>query len=89
MKNSIIGKYYKRNDLEKCETHIVLHVVGFDGKYYEVTQYSLSLGNSVKESNLKLNPDFYKKSNFIEIDKEEYEIFEYLHRTSGKLEYDW
>ena len=42
----------------------------------------------MKDNNLPLRKDFYKSSGFIEITKKEFELIQYLYKTSGKYEYN-
>lgn len=88
MNENIIGKYYKRDDLEKYGIYLAYHIIGFNGKYYESEHYSLDLGVAIKENDLELQSDFYNAPNFKEITKEEFELIKYLYNRSGKYEYE-
>ena len=88
MHKDIIGKYFKQVDEEKNGVYIACHVTGFDGEHYLTEYYCLSLGTAIKDSNLPLRHDFYQSSGFIEITKKEFELIQYLYKTSGKYEYN-
>lgn len=88
MNKNVIGKYFKRYDLEKRGVYIAYHILNFNGKYYEATYYSLDQGSAIKENSLELQPGFYNAPNFKEISKAEFESIEYLYKVSGRFEYD-
>lgn len=88
MSKNVIGKYYKRNDLEKYGMYLVYHILRFNGRYYESEHYDLHIANSLKVNTLELQEDFYKSPNFKEITKEEFEIIKSLYDNGGKFECD-
>lgn len=88
MNENVIGKYYKRDDLEKDGMYLVYHVLRFDGRYYESEHYDLHIASSIKVNTLELQADFYKSPNFKEITKEEFEMVKRLYDNGGKFEYD-
>lgn len=69
--NKYIGKYFKRITNDNTH-HCVLKIDGFDGSYFRVTEYYLTLGYSTKEINQRKNKVFVEKDNFQEITKEEF-----------------
>ena len=69
--NKYVGKYYKRI-IDSNTQHCVLKIDGFDGKYFRVTEYYLTLGCSTKEINQRKLKEFVEKDNFKEITKEEF-----------------
>lgn len=75
--NDYVGKFFQR-DIESTTDRSVCEINSFDGKYFRVTEYYLTLGFSTKEINQKRLKDFVIMSNFKEITKEEFEIIKNL-----------
>lgn len=71
-----IGKYYERvmNDGSYC----VCRINSFDGKYFRVTEYYLTLGFSTKEINQRKSIKIINAPNFKEISKNRYDIIKFL-----------
>lgn len=75
--NKYIGRFFQR-DMESTTEYCVCEINSFDGKYFRVTEYYLTLGSSTKEINQKKLKDFVVMSNFREITRKEFDTIKGL-----------
>ena len=83
----VIKRYFKRLDSENRGEATVFYIKNFNGKYYEADSYHLRMGVAIKENDIELQKDFYRNSNFEEIEESEYETVVYLYKHGGKYEF--
>lgn len=75
--NDYIGRYFQR-DMGDSGDYSVCEINDFDGEYFRVTEYYLTLGASTKEINQRKLKDFVIAKNFKEITKEEFDVIKCL-----------
>lgn len=74
--NKYVGRYFER--ITPDQDRIVFRIDSFDGKYFRVTQYLLTLGFSTKKVNQGMYTTFLERSNFKEITEAEFDLIKYL-----------